>query len=157
MSDRSSRSSLDYEMRIAWGLALIVLGLLAWVGQAVSWFRPEAAARMGLTEREDSVEPAFWADARGEALWDTLTLWTLPVAGLLVLVDAGAWAYFGLAGGGSYLYFAGRGVLTRIALRRRRLRIGTETSVRSAYAFLSAWGLLAIVTIIASINDLTGP
>ena len=39
---------------------------------------------MGLTETQADVDPAFNADIRGEAIWDTAVLWTLPLAGLLL-------------------------------------------------------------------------
>ena len=105
------------------GVVLIVFGLLAWAGQTFSYLAPSAAQRIGLVEAEDEVEPVYWADIRGEALWDVFTLWTLPVAGVLLLLDHEAWPYFGLVAGGTYLYFAGRGILTRLEMQRRGFRI----------------------------------
>ena len=61
-------------MGIIWGIVVALLALLAWGGQTVSLFAPETAARLTLTESEDEVDPAFWADVRGEALWDIFTL-----------------------------------------------------------------------------------
>ena len=49
-------------------------------------------------------DPAFHADVRGEAFWDMAILWTLPVAGMLLVVNSPLWAYFGLVGGGTYLF-----------------------------------------------------
>ena len=87
-------------MGILWGLVVVALSLLCWGGQVISWFAPATAVRLTLMEAEDSVEPTYFADVRGEALWDTLTLWTLVVAGVLLTLDVSAWAYFGLVGGG---------------------------------------------------------
>lgn len=141
-------------MTIAWGLVLIILSVLCWGGQVISWLSPRTAERLSLTEAEDTVEPAFHADVRGEALWDTLTLWVTIVAGVLLVAGNPAWPYFGLAGGAVYVYFAGRGVLTRHALQRRGHRIGTAQSVRSAYVFLSLWGVMGLVTVVAAATSL---
>ena len=137
-------------MSVLWGLIVVVLSLLCWVGQVISWCAPTTAKRLGLVEAEDDVDPVYWADIRGEAAWDALTLWTMVTAGVLLIVDSPAWPYFGLVGGGTYLYFAGRGILTRIAMQRRGLRIGTRQSVQVGYLFLSVWGAMAAATIAAA-------
>jgi hypothetical protein len=141
---------------IVWGLVITVLSLLCWGGQVVSFFAPETAARFGLAEDEAEVEPAFWADARGEALWDVFTLWSMVVAGVLLIAGREAWAYFGLVGGGAYMYFAGRGVIVRLALRGRGLRIGTAGSLRVGMLALGVWGVMATVTTIAATVTLAG-
>ena len=138
-------------MGIAWGVVVATLSLLAWGGQTVSLFAPETAARLTLAEAEEDVDPAFWADVRGEAMWDFLTLWTLVVAGVLLVVDAAAWPFFGIAGGAVYVYFAGRGVLARRELQRRGLRIGSAASVKTAYIMLPVWGVAGLVTLIAGV------
>jgi hypothetical protein len=142
---------------VAWGIVLIVLSLLCWGGQAVSWLAPARAARWSLTEGEDSVEPVYFADIRGEALWDTLTLWTMLLAGILLVADQPAWAYFGLVGGGMYAYFAGRGIATRMVMQGRGFRIGTAQNVAVGYAFLVIWGVMAVITIVAAIVALPTP
>ncbi len=144
-------------MAVFWGIVLIVFGLIAWVGQSVSWLWPRTAARLGLTEAEEDVDPVFHADIRGEAAWDALTTWTLPVAGLLLLLDAPEWAYFGLVGSGMYLYFGGRGIFQRLAMRRRGMRIGSEQNVQIGLTFLSLWALIALITIVAAVSDLPTP
>lgn len=141
---------------IAWGLIVIALSLLCWGGQVVVLVAPQRAARLGLIEEEAEVEPAFWADARGEALWDVATLWSMVVAGVLLVVGVEAWAYFGLAGGGAYLYFAGRGVVVRLTMVSRGLRIGTAENVRLGLIALGVWGVMAAITIAAAVVDLAG-
>jgi hypothetical protein len=108
-------------------------------------------------ESEHDVEPAFWADIRGEAAWDFWTLWTLVVAGLLLILDISAWAYFGLIGGGIYLYFAGRGVFARLAMQRRGLRFGAPKGVKVGLGFLAVWGVTALITIAAAVVALSSP
>jgi hypothetical protein len=139
---------------LIWGIVIVVLGLLAWGGQALSWSSPETAARLGLTEPEDTVEAVFWADGQGEAQWDIVTLWTLPLAGLLLIVGHEAWAWLGLVGGGIYVYFGGRGILTRLEMQRREFRIGDPGNVRLGLVMLGVWGLAGLITIVAAIAAL---
>jgi hypothetical protein len=141
-------------MGILWGLVIAALGLLAWGGQTIALLAPERAAAMGLADREDQVDPAFYADGRGEALADIFTLWTLLAAGILLIFDAAAWPYLGLVGGAIYVYFAGRGVFTRRAMQRRGIRIGAEATVKTAFIALGLWGVAGLVTVVASIVSL---
>jgi hypothetical protein len=141
-------------MGIFWGTVVIILSLLAWGGQAISWVVPETAVRWNLMEAEDSVEPVYWADIRGEALWDLLSLWIMVVAGALLIADQPPWAYFGLVGGGVYVYFAGRGIVTRVAMQRRGHRIGATQNVTLGYVLLAMWGVMGLVTIVAAVVSL---
>lgn len=142
-------------MGMAWGFVVVALSVVCWGGQAVSWLAPATAVRFSLAEGEDTVDPTFFADVRGEAVWDTLTLWTMPVAGVLLIADNAAWTYFGLVGGAMYVYFAGRGVSTRIAMRRRDVQIGTPQNVTLGLVFLSIWGVMGLVTMVAAVVALT--
>ena len=141
-------------MNLIWGMAVVAISLIAWLGQVVSLIAPHTAAGWGLTESESEVDPTFYADVRGEAFWDTLILWTLPAAGILLVLNNPLWAYFGLVGGGMFLYFAGRGILVRLNMRRRGIRIGKPASLVVAYFFLSLWGLVAAITLVLAFTEL---
>lgn len=141
-------------MDIVWGLVIIALGLLAWVGQTVVWLLPERAVRLSLSEAEASVDAVYWADIRGEAMWDALSLWTLPLAGVLLLAGHEAWAWLGLVGGGMYVYFGGRGLLTRLELQRRGHRIGEPANVRLNLAMCAVWGVTGFITVAAAVASL---
>lgn len=144
------------EPTTVWGLVVLVLSTVCWVGQVISWLAPERATAAGLTEAEANVEPAFWADGRGEARWDSFTLWVMVVAGLMLLVGSSAWPYFGLVGGGMYVYFAGRGIAVRREMSRTGLRIGDSRSVRIGLVALAVWGLMASIAIVAATVSLRG-
>ncbi len=144
-------------MEIVWGIVVVVLSALGWGGQTIAWLGPDVAVKLGLMEAEDDVEPTYWADIRGEAPWDFLTLWTMVVAGALLIIDEPAWAYFGLVGGGMYVYFAGRGIFTRAVMQRRGLRVGSPGSLRVGYTFLTIWGVMAVITIVAAALSLPTP
>jgi len=143
-------------MMTAFGIIVVVLSLIAWGGQTITWLRPRTAERLTLVEKEDEVEPTYWADIRGEAAWDFLTLWTLVVAGVLLIMNTAAWPYFGLVGGGMYVYFAGRGIFTRTSMQRRKLRVGSDQSVRIGLAALTVWGVMGAATVIVAVVSLSG-
>jgi hypothetical protein len=135
-------------MHLTWGVILIVFTLiLGWLSQVVNALFPKSAERVGLNEKEAEVDPAFWADSRGEAAWDALSLWTLPVAGLLLVAHHPAWVYFGLIGGGMYLYFSGRAIAVRMSMQRRGIRIGPPGYVKLVYALMVLNGTISVVTI----------
>jgi len=145
-------------MDLFWGVILIIFTLLVcWLGQTITAFSPKLAVKLGLTEPESDVDPTFYADVRGEAIWDTMILWTLPVAGILLILNNTLWAYFGLVGGGMYLYLAGRGIAVRLAMQRRGIRIGKPGTLKLFYVFLTLWGVIAVVTIIMAVAALPLP
>lgn len=141
-------------MNLVWGIVLIVAGLICWLGQVIAVLSPKLAVRLGLVEPETDVEPVFACDTAAEAIWDSLVTWTLPVAGILLTLENPWWPYFGLVGGGIYLYFSGRGIIVRALMRRRGFRIGAQGYLITVYIFLVLWGLIAVVTILAAANTL---
>lgn len=138
-------------MNIIWGVILTIISSLGWLGQVISAVKPALAEKLGLTELEAEVDPAFYADVRGEALWDAVILWTLPTAGVLLTLNNPAWVYFGLVGGGMFLYFAGRGIIARRVMQQRGIRIGKPESLKMIYLFLVLWGLAAAITIVMAV------
>ena len=142
-------------MQIFWGIVVTALSLLCWGGQAVVWLAPATGVRLNLSEAEADVEPVYWADIRGEAAWDLFTLWTLVVAGVLLIIDNPAWAYFGLVGGGMYVCFAGRGISTRASMQRRGFRVGAPLNLKLGYALLAIWGLMGLIVIAAAVVALS--
>ena len=141
-------------MTTLWGIVVLALGLLAWGGQVISWLAPDTAVRLSVMESEDSVEPSFYADVKGEAMWDSLTLWTMVAAGALMLAGSSRWTYFGLVGGGMFVYFAGRGIASRRSIQRAGFSVGAPKTVAQVYVFLALWGLIGLITVIAAINSL---
>lgn len=121
-------------------IAVLLLGLLGWGGQLVSALAPQLAARLGLTEAEADVDATFYADGQAECIWDALSLWTLPLAALLLLLDQPAWPLLGLVGGAMYLYFSGRGLAQRMVMRRRGIAVGQPSVLKVHYLFLLLWG-----------------
>lgn len=142
-------------MAVIWGLFITALALVCWGGQALALFSPVTAERLGLAERAEDVDIAFYADGRGEAAWDFFTVWTLGAAGVLLTLGASSWAYFGLVGGAMYVYFGGRGVMVRREMLRHDIRMGSGSAVKTAFWALSIWGIAGMITLVAAIVALT--
>lgn len=142
-------------MQLIWGVVLILFTLiLCWLGQVVNALSPTLAARLGLAEPEADVDPTVYVDGRGEAIWDAFILWTLPVAGVLLVLNHPWWVYFGLIGGGMYLYFAGRMLIVRLAMRRRGIRLGKPATVQLFDRVLALWGLIAVATLVLAVTSM---
>ena len=141
-------------MTTAFALLMLVLSLLAWVGQMISMVAPGLAVRLTLTESPDEVDPTFYRDVRAECAWDTLTLWTLVVAAVLLLFSQPIWALFGLLGGGMYVYFAGRGIAQRVVLQRGGIAIGKPATILQAHVALSLWGAIGAAAVALASHDL---
>ncbi len=142
-------------MNLIWGTVLIVFTLLlCWLAQVVNALSPALAVRLGLAEPKADVDHTFYVDGRGEAIWDAVILWTLPVAGVLLLLDNPWWPYFGLVGGGMYLYFTGRLLIVRRMMQRRGIRIGKPQTVKLYNGVLILWGLVALITIGIALTSL---
>ncbi len=138
-------------MHIIWGIFLTILTSIGYFGQVITAFWPEVASKLALTEPESDVDPTFYADVRGESIWDTTILWVLPAAGVLLLLNNPLWVYFGMIGGGMYLYFAGRGIIVRLEMQRRGISIGKPNTLKLSYIFLTLWGVAAFSTVIMAI------
>lgn len=142
-------------MQLIWGVVLILFTLiLCWLGQVVNALSPTLAERLGLAEPEADVDPTVYVDGRGEAIWDAFILWTLPVAGVLLVLNHPWWVYFGLIGGGMYLYFAGRMLIVRLAMRRRGIRLGKPATVQLFDRVLALWGLIAVATLVLAVTSM---
>ena len=142
----------DINMYLIWGIILVSVTLKCWIGQVIITLSPNIAVKIRIAEPESDVDPTYFADIRGEAIWDSIILWTLPVAGLLLIINNTYWVYFGLIGGSMYLYFVGRGIVSRLIMQRRGINIGR--SKLKVNLFLILWGIIAIVTIIMAVASL---
>lgn len=127
-------------MTFAIGIVVIVLGLIAWIGQGLVFFAPDTAQKFGLVEpREDMDETFYIIETKSIGLADILLAWTLPLAGFLMIVDAPHWPSMALVAGGVYLYLAAAIILRRYFLGRHDKKIGNPSAVRIAYIFGTLW------------------
>ena len=141
-------------MNLIWGIILVSVTLKCWIGQIIIAFSPKVAVKIRIAEPESELNPTFFADMHGEAIWDTIILWTLPFAGILLIINNPLWTYFGLVGGGMYLYFVGRGIASSLTMQRRGINIGRSKKLKVKYIILTLWGFVAVVTIIMAVLTL---
>lgn len=139
-------------LTVAIGVAVVLLGLICWVGQSLAFLAPEIARRLGLVEpREDMDETFYIIEVESLGLTDLLLTWTLPLSAFLMLVGTSGWPWLALVGGGTYLYMATAIILRRLYLARHGKRIGRASDVKVAYAFGALSLVSAIVMIVLAV------
>lgn len=109
-------------MNIIIGIVVIVVGLIVYIGQSLSFFAPELATKTGLNDPEEAMDQSLYViETRANGLSDILLTWTLPLSGLLMILEHDSWPFFALVGSGIYLYFALLAIFCRIlALHPKR-------------------------------------
>ena len=133
-------------MRIAVGVLALVPGLL-YVGQVISVANLELAQRLGLQEKPGHADPLLIRLEQWTARWDLLWIWTLPVAGILMLIDHAWWPYVAMIGGAALVDTAGREGAKWLGLRAHGLDLGSSSERRtyvSALVVMLIAGALAI-------------
>ncbi len=138
------------------GIVVIFVGLIAWAGQSLAFIAPNLATKLGVLEpREDMDETLYIFETKALGLNDMLLTWTLPLAGTLMLLGNPMWPYFGLIGGGIFLYFSGMIIFSRYYLKRSGIMVGGPSSEKAAYIMSGAWIIASILMIILSIMHLS--
>lgn len=125
----------------------IVFGAFGWVGQTISTVNYPLAQRFGLQEADEGTDPLFRRAEANAARWDAIVLWTLPVAGVAMLVDHPWWPWLALIAGGIYLDGAGRESAKYVSLSAEGVRIGTPRDNRTSVAFFTTMFLVAVLVI----------
>ena len=137
------------------GIVVIVVGLLVWIGQSLSFLAPDIATRLGLNSPEEEMDQSLYIiETKANGLSDMLLTWTLPLSGFLMIVDHIAWPYFALVGSGIYMYFALLTIFSRVFLKKRGREVGSPSSEKAAYVFSAIWIVSATTMIILAIMKL---
>ena len=64
------------------GIIVIIVGLLVYVGQSLSFLAPELATKIGLNDPEDEMDDSLYIiETKANGLSDMLLTWTLPLPG----------------------------------------------------------------------------
>lgn len=129
-------------MTVALGIVALLVGSLVFIGQLISALDFELAQRLGLQEKDEETDPLHRRLELSTARWDLLVLWTLPLAGVVMLIDTSWWPWVALIAGGIYVDTGGRESFKLLALRAEGVGVGTEREVRTGLGFLA---LLAAV------------
>lgn len=143
-------------MNLIIGIAVIVAGSICWVGQALSFFTPAMAAKLGVCEAEGEIDPVLYLiETKAHGLTDTALTWTLPLSALLMILNVSVWPILALMGGGIYLYFSGIIMLNRVFLKRHGRNVGKASSECTAYVFGFIWIISAIAMITLAIGEIS--
>ena len=132
-------------MRIVIGVLCTSLWLL-YAGQVLSLVNWPLAVRLGLQEAGDPNDLThrleLWT-ARFDVLW----LWTLPVAGVLMLIDHSWWPYAAMIGGSAYVDGPGRELFKVLGLREQGVWTGSSRewlAIKVTFLAVVALGGVAI-------------
>ena len=137
------------------GIVVIVVGLLVWVGQSLSFLAPDIATKIGLNSPEQEMDQSLYIiETKANGLSDMLLTWLFPLSGLLMIFDHKAWPFLALVGSGIYIYFALLTIFTRVFLKKRGKDVGSPSSEKVAYVFSAIWILSAITMIVLATQKL---
>jgi len=144
-------------MVTAIGLAVLIVGLIAWFGQSLAFIAPSLAVWVGVLEPDDEIDATLRVvEAKAEGLTDILLTWTLPLSGLLMVLEHPLWPYLALIGGGVFLYVSLLITLSRVFLKREGKKVGQPASERAAYVFSGIWAVSAVLMIVLASIELAG-
>ncbi|MBK5111604.1 MAG: hypothetical protein JJE10_09665 [Thermoleophilia bacterium] len=129
-------------MTVALGIVALAVGLVVVTGQLISTLDFARAQRLGLQERDEETDPLHRRLELNTARWDLFVLWTLPLAGVAMLIDASWWPWVALITGSACVDTGGREGAKLLALRAEDIRVGTGQEQRNLFAL---YGLLAAV------------
>lgn len=133
-------------MRVVFAV-LCLVALLLYMGQALSVVNFRLAQRLGLQESPDHADPLSSHLELWTARWDLWVLWTLPMAGILMLIDYWFWPYAAMIGGSAYLDAGGREAAKVFGLKEQGVQIGSKREfliITAAYIYMIATGCLSI-------------
>lgn len=141
-------------MNFIWGIILTSASLKVWIGQIIIAFFPKLAMKINIIGSETEVDKTYFLDMQGSALWDSITFWTLPLSGFLLILANPLWVYFALIGGGMYLYFVGRNIVSIFKLQSKGIIIGNVKKLKVKLLVLMIWGFITIITIILALIEM---
>ena len=137
------------------GIIVIIVGLLVYVGQSLSFLAPELATKIGLNDPEEEMDDSLYIiETKANGLSDILLTWTFPLAGLLMILDHAAWPYLALVGSGVYLYFACLTIFCRYFLQKHGKKAGSARDVKLAYVFSVLWICSSFAMLALGIQEL---
>ncbi len=138
------------------GILVIVVGLIVFVGQGLCFFTPELATKLGVNSPADEMDHTLYIiETKANGLSDILLTWMLPLAGFMLIFDNPNWVYPALVGGGIYIYFAFLTIFSRLFLKAHGKRVGSASDQKVAYIFSAIWIFCATTMIILAILDLS--
>lgn len=134
-------------MTIAFGIVALLLGLVIMLGQAISVVDYARAQTLGLQEKDEETDSLYRHLELNTARWDLAVLWTLPLAGIVMLADTSWWPWVALVAGGVHADAGGREVFKILGLRAEGVRVGTPSEARNTLAFNALIGAFGVALV----------
>jgi hypothetical protein len=131
-------------MTTATGIVCVVFGLIVVIGQLVSTIDFGLAQKLGLQEKDDETDPLYRRLELNTARWDLAVFWTLPAAGILMLVHHPWWPCLALVAGAVYVDTAGREAAKVLGLHTQGVKTGSRSEARLYFAFMGIMLLIGI-------------
>lgn len=131
-----------------------MIGSVGFLGQLVSSVDFQLAQRLGLQERDEETGPLYRRLELNTARWDLFVLWTLPLAGVLMLVGHAWWPYAALVARGVHVDAGGRETAKVLGLRAQGVRIGSAREVRLALVLLPLLTVVGAALVVYSLTVL---
>jgi hypothetical protein len=132
-------------METVFGVFVIIVGLICWIGQSVSFFFPDLAVRLGVLEPKDEMDDTFHLiDSKVLGLIDIALTWILPLSSIMMLLQIPYWPIFALIGSGIYIYFSGFVVFSRLFLSKAGKKVGSPSSQITGYVASFLWFIASL-------------
>ena len=141
-------------MTIVVAILCLAMGIL-YAGQLVSVANLGLAQRLGLQEKPESADPLFTRLEVWTARWDLVVLWTLPVAGILILIDHSWWPFMAMIGGGVFVDTGGREWAKYLGLRQEGVRTGSPSEQRTLVIVFAVMIVVGAGAIVAGLVEAT--
>ena len=132
-------------MQTALGIVGLVVGVAGLVGQLYSALTPKLVPRQRAQDEGSGPDRLYRRLERNSALSDLFVIWTLPVAGILMLLDHSWWPSVALVAAGACAASGGRELAKMLSFRNEGVAIGGEGEIRLALTFVGLWAILAVI------------
>jgi hypothetical protein len=114
------------------------------IGQSISVVSFSLAQRLGFQEKGDETDPLHRRLELNAARWDLFVLWTLPIAGILILTNHAWWPCLALIAGAIHLDAGGREIAKIRGLRAHGVRTGSAKDLRLFLIFMGSMALIGL-------------
>jgi hypothetical protein len=134
-------------MQLILGWLIIIFPGILYIGQLISSANFSLAQRLGLQENPKECDSLLQRAEKYVAYWDLVTLFWLPLSGVLMVTNNSAWPLFALFGGAIYLDTSGREAAKMLSFKHEGVRVGAPTQHRlffATYFIMAALGAVVV-------------
>ncbi len=142
-------------MTTIFGIFVIIVGCICWIGQSLSLFFPTLAIKLGVLEPKEDMDDTFYLiDSKVLGVIDFGLTWILPISAILMLLEYRYWPIYALVGGGVFIYFSCFIILSRVILLKFGKKVGSANSRIAGYIASLLWIVASFGMIVLSIIEI---